>query len=467
MSGLIDFGEFNPPQQRAQEAFRTGAMVVYLSGGRQVGKTHYGGRTTLGVMKTPNPTVKKIGVISPTFDMARVPVEKFNELIGSNEKAWDRVKHTKKPIIYKFPGGWEIGVYSADRPNYLRGPTFQFLWIDEVAQMDEEVFDILLPSIGVANGKILATSTPGWQQHWTTDALITPARPPGHPEHNPELYDPEYAFIQGKSEENPYFNKKVLRRIERKYGKNSPLALRELQGQIVSMEGLVYKWNERNYLPASEMPKYEECAYIVGGIDFGYRSPAVALVMAYAHGMWWVMDAFYKSEVDMNDFASAIKELNDRYGVETWYADSAEPERINSLRMRGLGAVAVDKPKIVDRIREVAMFTDNNRLKVSQRAPDVKDELQLYKYPPKDRVKGDPENPENKHNHALDPIGYIIWSLRHVWSIDLRKRISRKKRQPSRDPDNELRTHAGEKRSGVTSGGKRSKKYGPSGWAGE
>jgi hypothetical protein len=92
----------------------------------------------------------------------------------------------------------------------------------------------------------------------------------------------------------------------------------------------------------------------------------------------------------------------------------------------------------------MAMFTDNYRLKVSHRCPDVANELQSYQYPDETKLQRDKlRNPVDKNNHALDAIGYAIWSVRYLWRNDASYKISRERAVKDEDDEKTLRVPGG------------------------
>lgn len=460
----LPFGTQNGIQRRATQAFRVGKRIVLFVAGRQSGKSHYGARWLLLQTMNPNAKHKLAFGVAPTYRMARVLQRKLEEVLKADPRLWKRIKHTKQPIpTYEFPNGWIIEIHSSDDPDSLRGPTVEAVWYDEVAKGSGESFDILMPTLLAAGGKFLGTTTPRGKQNWVYRKIALKSYPPGHPEHDPDLYNPIYEVISGSTWDNvDNLSQEAVLALEDQYGKDSAFGRQEIAGEFVSYEGLVYAWDEANFIPHKNIPELSQFSMVIGGIDFGWTDPAAAIVLAYKDGMWFVLDGFYEAKVEPNDFASAIADLGQRYGVTHWYADSSRPDAIADLVSRGIPVAPVVKPLIEDRIKEMAMFADNNRLKVSYRAPFVRDELQTYQYPEEDKLLRDKRrNPIDKNNHAMDAIGYAIWSVRWLWRNDSRYTIQGPDLLPPEDHDDEptlLRERGMHAQRLVT--------YGPSGLAG-
>jgi phage terminase large subunit len=406
----------------------------------------------------PNDKFKLAAAIAPTYRMARVLQRKIEEVLKTDSNLWKKITHRKQPIpTYQFPNGWLIEVHSSDDPDSLRGPTFSAVWYDEVAKGSKESFDILMPTLLASKGSFLGTTTPRGKQNWIYNTLYLKSCPPGHPDYDETLYNPVYATITGSTWDNAEnLSVEAVQQLEDQYGKGSIFGKQEVGGEFVSYEGLVYEWDEGNYIPVNRLPPMEDFAQVIGGVDFGWTDPAAAYVLGYKDGVWHVIDGIYESRLEPNDFAVAIGDLGERYRVTRWYADSARPDAIADLNSRGLPVLPVVKPKIEDRIREMAMFADNYRLKVSHRCPDVKNELQSYQYPDGDRLMRDRNrNPIDRNNHALDAIGYAIWSVRYLWRNDASYKIKRD--GAPKDADDEksvlkLRGHSKERGTAATAG---------------
>ena len=71
-------------------------------------------------------------------------------------------------MLMTLPGRSEIRFRSADRPDRLRGLNLHGVWLDEAAQIDEEVLQALLPTLRLGPSPWLAvTTTPKGTGHWT------------------------------------------------------------------------------------------------------------------------------------------------------------------------------------------------------------------------------------------------------------------------------------------------------------
>lgn len=438
----IDFGTPNPIQRRALDLFRAGKRIVLIVTGRQAGKSHFGARWVISQI-AENWGKNKLGaVIAPTYSDSRVAVRKIKEVLQSDPRLWAQIKFRESPYpTFQFPNGYLLEVHSAHNPDSLRGPTFDFIWYDEVAKGSKLSFDIVMPTLLAANGKFLGTTTPRGKQNWIYEALYLRSLPPEHPDHDPEKYRGAYGAVTGETDENiANLSEDAVSELRAQYGEGSLFEMQELKGEFVTFKGLVYQWDEStDYMPIEDMPSPRECSVVIGGLDFGWTDPAAGVVLGYKDGRWYVFDAVYESHLLTNELASELAYLTHRYNVSIWYADNSRPDEINDLRTRGLPVRGVPKPQIATRIREMAMFADRKGIKVSHLAPDVRNEFQMYVWPDKEKMERviDPK-PVDKHNHAMDAMGYALWSVRYLWRNNPGVKIEQlEDDDPDNDPDSE------------------------------
>ena len=361
--------------------------------------------------------------VSPTYRMSLVVQRKLEEVLKLDPRLWKRMKVVKSPVPrYTFPNGWVIEVHSSDDPDALRGPTVDAVWYDEIAKGAEESFDILMPTLLASGGKLLGTTTPRGKHNWIYPRIAKKAFPPGHPEHDPEAYNQDYGIAYGSTWDNvDNLSEEAIEALEEQYGKTTAFGKQEISGEFVSFDGLVFKWDEKSgYIPYAQLPPREEFSQVVGGIDFGWTDPTAVVVMGYKDGVWYALDGFSEQHLTTNEIASRVSGLGLVHKVTTWYADSAQPSSIADLQSRGIPVTGVKKPLIEERIREMAMFTDTDRFKISTKCDFLKDEMLSYSYPPNQNEMMGPRrvNPVDKNNHAIDSSGYALWSMRWLWRND-------------------------------------------------
>ena len=175
-----------------------------------------------------------------------------------------------------------------------------------------------------------------------------------------------------------------LQEIESRYDKNSIWYLRDIKGQRVVANGLIYRrfaddTNTEQYT-FRRVGKPENIAEIILGIDFGgngsgHSFTATAITRGFqnvvALASEWIDCS--KEEIDPEMlgimFCNFVQKIISRYGfITVVYADSAEQTLIagirSSLRKNGLGWIRVDnalKTEVNDRINATAILMAQGR----------------------------------------------------------------------------------------------------------
>jgi phage terminase large subunit len=138
------------------------------------------------------------------------------------------------------------------------------------------------------------------------------------------------------------------------------------------------------------------------GIDFGYSDPCT-LVRVYKEGdNIYCEELLYLRNVTIPDFIYKIKSLN--IGLtDDFICDSANPQAIAELSRNGINAKPVKKDTIlsgIDQIKRYNLFVHNNSI-------NLQNELNSYVWK-QNKDGNNLDEPEDKNNHLLDPIRYIL-----------------------------------------------------------
>lgn len=141
----------------------------------------------------------------------------------------------------------------------------------------------------------------------------------------------------------------------------------------------------------------------VGGIDWGWNNPFAALLATLDRDdVLWVSWERYGSRITLGEHAAALPK-----GVR-WYADPAGADQIGELRRRGhdvVPAVHLGHQPLQHGIDLVTQRIRTGRLKVKGTCGNLITEAGIYRY------DKETEKPEDRDNHALAALRYLIVSL--------------------------------------------------------
>ena len=152
------------PHQRAvhnamKDAFHSGRIFVVKSK-RQVGKTTMAENILLKVAIEHNRTLSCL--VEPTLDQAR---RVYKEIVKAIEHTPVIKRKNDSLLELEFINGSSIIFKSAEQRDNLRGFTVTgILIVDECAFIQDDIFDILLPTTDVHGAPILLISTPKLKQ---------------------------------------------------------------------------------------------------------------------------------------------------------------------------------------------------------------------------------------------------------------------------------------------------------------
>lgn len=213
---------------RAQAGFRC-SLALYRGfvGGRGSGKSWVG---AYDLIRRAKPGCLYL-VGAPTYGMlADSTFRTFMDLareLGRLDPETVRLSPPSCQLAGKDGPGPEILFRSAEDPERFRGPNLSGCWLDEASLMDLAAYEIAIACLrqGGEVGWLSATFTPKGTGHWTYD-VFGKDQPRPHTE-----------LFHATTADNPFLPREFAETITGQYGEGSQLALQELGGKFVSLQG--------------------------------------------------------------------------------------------------------------------------------------------------------------------------------------------------------------------------------------
>jgi len=325
--------------------------------------------------------------IAPTYKQAKMIA--WSMLLESVDNLPKELVHKKNESeLYVVLGNnSRIDIKGADNPDSLRGVGLNGVVLDEYADMKPNVFDeIIRPALTDKKGWATFIGTPRGFNHFY------------------ELYKDNregWAKYHFTSYDNPLIDPEELEEV--KQNTSDTKFAQEYMADFRKQEGLVYKEFDRDRHIYSETPK--NIIDVIAGVDFGYKNPSVILVIKKDNdNNYWVTDEWYergKTTAEIIDYAKTL-------GINIFYPDPAEPDRIEEMNRAGLNCRDVNKDiaKGIDSVRELFK---QNRLHIHESCSNLIWELETYAYPNKKDDKNEAEVPIKENDHALDALRYALF----------------------------------------------------------
>jgi hypothetical protein len=379
--------------------------------GKRGGKTEVGAINAI-LLQENKPSYKPTSVdpflgiiIAPTSDMLR-------------RLSWKKFLAYAKPFIKRdIQSPKEITwhddsmIYgiSAEKPQRLEGVKANWIWIDEVFQVKEQIFLEALARVSDQKGFVFCTGSLGIQYvnpktHWAFERFKT----------NPK---PGTTCYEWSTSENPYFPKDELEDMK------STLDIRTFNQMFkidwdVTPEHAVYSdFSEINEISHHS---YDSSLETFVSIDWGWAHPMACLFFQYdrKNDTVYLFDEIVSSKMTLEQLWERIKAKN--YSIKGWCCDIAgnqEREQTGKSNIKWFR----DNCKIELKYRATAITygiaivrsyiktcIGSTKFFVSKfGAPKTLDALKNYRYHAKDGIIQN-ENPIKENDDPVDAMRYFF-----------------------------------------------------------
>lgn len=300
---------------------------------------------------------QQVWYVAPTYQMARDIM--WDDLKASIPTAWVRKINETRMVIYLVNGS-KIMLKGADKPDTLRGVGLHFLVIDEVQDIKQETWELVLqPTLTSTGGHALFIGTPK-SYNWFYDLFLLGQRGLEYLDERGRLVKNEWASWQFKTIQSPFIHPKEIRRARRDM---DPRSFRqEFEASFETMSGRVYyAFDRREHVKEC---KFDPKRPIYVGMDFNIDPMSVIILQEQDDGTVWAVDeiVLYGSNTQ-----EAADELSRRYWRQinqiTIYPDPAGNNRnhdrgessLEILRESGFKSIKfkAKHPLVQDRVNAV------------------------------------------------------------------------------------------------------------------
>jgi PBSX family phage terminase large subunit len=299
----------------------------------------------------------------------------------------------------EFPDGRIVYIRSMDDPYGVEGMTLDWAWGDEAGQFSLLAWIVLRSRTSIKKGKILFTTTP-YNMGWLYQDFFLPWK---------EGKDKDLSVFTWASVENPYFPKEFFEKEKIRLRQEE--FNRRYLGEFTKMEGLVYDIHQWHIME----PKEIRADITIGGIDWGYTNPAGVIICKYYDGHWYIVDEWYQTGKTTREIIEQCQKMQNGWGVNRWYADSANPEKIEEAnRSTGLYVIPYNKGKdkgkdaITAGVSMLQQEFKENRIHIFNTCKNFLKEGESYHYPETREGKVNKDQPEPVDNHLMDATRYAI-----------------------------------------------------------
>lgn len=352
----------------------------------------------------PSPVDPPLGVIiAPTTDMLRrLSLQKF----FAYGKPFITEYHKTHQEI-EWHNGTKLHAISADKPQRLEGLKANWIWIDEIFQVSEQLFLEAIARVSDTQGLIWCTGSLGTQYqnpkaHWAFKYF----------KRNP--IDGSVCF-EWPTAANPHFPKSELERLKDTLDPRTFRQMFEIDWNVPGTALVYDEFSDANLISHAYDPNLPTFV----AVDWGWAHAMACLFIQYDphRDRVIVFDEIVRSRMKIEDLYNRIMSRN--YRVDGWFCDIAgnqerEQTGISNVQwFEGKGISFEYRTCGVQHgISIVRGYIRNargiNRLFVDElKCPKLVDNLRNYSYPQKDGIITN-ENPEKEDDDPVDALRYYF-----------------------------------------------------------
>lgn len=327
-----------------------------------------------------------------------------------------------------------------DNPEKLKSISgISSIWIEEATELTFADFLELnrrLRGTYLTYKQIILSYNPINYYHWLNQKI-----------HKSGMFGDRTALIHTTWRDNLFLDKESVKELqEQKESSVTHAAIYDL-GQWAKPEHVVYS----NHVIRDTVQPYNviQTAY---GIDFGMNSPLAIIRIEWEEfRRVHLSEVLYDTEVSDSILHEVLNsEIPKGSRGTPIYCDSAEPNRIEELRLKGFNALPANKA-VIDGIR----YVQNNVLIIEPNSPNLEKEIGLYEFK---QLRGMVlDEPIKLLDHALDAVRYGMYTHGKKYILPREGRgsiaLPSTSRTPHRTPDTDTpRVQGLEESSGKTRG---------------
>jgi len=187
-----------------------------------------------------------------------------------------------------------------------------------------------------------------------------------------------------------------------------PLFDQEYGADFTALQGRVYdRWRRGEHV-VSPRDAYQSVVSVIGGADWGHRDPCALVVCGKTNdSQWRILDEWYIRGATHPEVMQAMDALSNKWRVDHWSCDGAEPARITECKRHGMDARFAwkDPGSKNSGIMLIAPFLGRaGGFMVSSACKNLIREIESYSW---DESKHK-EATQDSDDHAMDAMRYVI-----------------------------------------------------------
>lgn len=306
-----------------------------------------------------------------------------------------------------------IGAEKMNQVSKIRGSEIKFCYVDEIVDINKEVFEMLKSRLSLPYSICHAAANPSYPTHFIKEFIDSA-------ENGVDIYSQEYTIY-----DNPFLPIEYVRSLEAEYA-GTVYFQRYILGKWARAEGLIFPM----FLEAlAEVPN-GEAEDLALSVDYGTQNPFAAIAWKKKGGIWYAEREYYHSgrktgkqktddeyATDLEDFmVYEIEDYRTRLEASRREPNVPMPSKIQLIVDPSAASfIALMKKKdwckvvkanndVKDGIRETASAMKRGLIKISTSMPEWRREVEGYVWD--DKVEED--KPVKENDHLMDATRYFV-----------------------------------------------------------
>lgn len=306
-----------------------------------------------------------------------------------------------------------IGAEKMNQVSKIRGSEIKFCYVDEIVDINKEVFEMLKSRLSLPYSICHAAANPSYPTHFIKEFIDSA-------EKGVDIYSQEYTIY-----DNPFLPIEYVKSLEAEYA-GTVYFLRYILGKWARAEGLIFPM----FLEAlAEVPN-GEAEDLALSVDYGTQNPFAAIVWKKKSGIWYAEREYYHSgrktgrqktddeyATDLEDFmADEIEDYRARLEASRREPNVPIPSKIQLIVDPSAASfIALMKKKdwckvvkanndVEDGIRETASAMKRGLIKISTHMSEWRREVEGYVWD----EKVEEDKPVKENDHLMDATRYFV-----------------------------------------------------------
>jgi hypothetical protein len=365
---------------------------------RRLGKTFIA--NIIGQLVTLVPG-SNVLIMSPNFSLSTISFELQRTFI--NKFGLEVVRDNMKDRVLELSNGSTIRMGSVMQVDSCVGRSYDLIIFDESALSShgKDAFNVALrPTLDKPGSKAIFISTPRGKKNWFSEFYNR-----GFTEDFPTWVSIHADYTENKrmKEEDVAEARRSMSRAEFE---------QEYMASFNTFEGAIYHFNESGEDVVSYIPELTSRHEIFAGLDPGFRDHTAFVVIAYSQeeDCYYVIDEYLENERTTDKHAASIKEMQEKYQIESIFIDAAAAQMAADLAYTYDIATSKAKKSVLEGIAYVQTIVEQGRLKVHADCLHMIEALDQYQWNQSETLTKD--KPEHNHaSHMADALRYALYTF--------------------------------------------------------